>query len=153
MIITGGSAILRAYLETVTGHVRKVPKKLRSEDREPDARRRPPCRDAPDLRDNFVGRMRAALDWFSHPADPRAALHPHEGAPGRRGGLRDLHGARMGDGEGDRQQPLLRPVGRVPLRRQTWHTPHGERGTGASSSLSGGAKAEAPEYQRRATYQ
>src|SRR5215218_4344439 len=63
MIITGGSAILRAYLETLTGHVRQVPKKLRS--------RREQQGDGtmlgrPDLRDNFAGRMRAALGWFSN---------------------------------------------------------------------------------------
>jgi hypothetical protein len=63
MIITGGSAILRAYLETLTGHVRQVPKKLRS--------RRKQQGDGtmlgrPDLRDNFAGRMRAALGWFSN---------------------------------------------------------------------------------------
>jgi hypothetical protein len=69
MIITGGSAILRAYLENVTGNVRKVPRKLRQRRNrwkagrtaEPDTM---PGR--PDLRDNFAGRMRAALGWFSH---------------------------------------------------------------------------------------
>ena len=30
MIITGGSAILRAYLESLSGRVREVPTKLRS---------------------------------------------------------------------------------------------------------------------------
>ncbi len=69
MIITGGSAILKAYLETVTGNVRKVPRKLRERrnrwragrSAEPDT-----MPERPDLRDNFAGRMRAALDWFSH---------------------------------------------------------------------------------------
>jgi hypothetical protein len=69
MIITGGSAILKAYLETVTGNVRKVPGKLRERrnrwkagrSAEPDT-----MPDRPDLRDNFAGRMRAALGWFSH---------------------------------------------------------------------------------------
>jgi len=69
MIITGGSAILKAYLESVTGNVRLVPDKLRTR-----ASRRKAMRYAepdtlperPDLRDNFAGRMRAALDWFSH---------------------------------------------------------------------------------------
>jgi hypothetical protein len=63
MIITGGSAILRAYLETLTGHVRQVPKKLRSR-REQQGDATMPGR--PDLRDNFAGRMRAALGWFSN---------------------------------------------------------------------------------------
>jgi hypothetical protein len=63
MIITGGSAILRAYLETLSGHVRGVPKKLRSR-REPQEGATMPGR--PDLRDNFAGRMRAALGWFSN---------------------------------------------------------------------------------------
>jgi hypothetical protein len=69
MIITGGSAILRAYLEAVTGNVRKVPRKLRERRNrwragrvaEPDT-----VPERPDLRDNFAGRMRAALGWFSH---------------------------------------------------------------------------------------
>jgi len=63
MIITGGSAILRAYLETLTGRVRQVPKKLRSR-REQQGDGTMPRR--PDLRDNFAGRMRAALGWFSN---------------------------------------------------------------------------------------
>jgi hypothetical protein len=63
MIITGGSAILRAYLETLSGHVKRMPKKLRSpRDQQEEATM--PGR--PDLRDNFAGRMRAALGWFSN---------------------------------------------------------------------------------------
>jgi hypothetical protein len=69
MIITGGSAILRAYIETVSGRVRQVPTKLRSYREQEnvggsDGGGTMPGR--PDLRDNFMGRMRAALDWFSH---------------------------------------------------------------------------------------
>ena len=63
MLVTGGSAILRAYLETLSGHVRGVPKKLRSR-REQERETTMPGR--PDLRDNFVGKMRAALGWFSN---------------------------------------------------------------------------------------
>ena len=69
MIITGGSAILKAYLETVTGNVRKVPRKLRERrSRWKGGRSVEPetLPERPDLRDNFAGRMRAALDWFSH---------------------------------------------------------------------------------------
>lgn len=70
MIITGGSAILKAYLESVTGSVRKVPRKMRAQRNrrmagrgaaEPDT-----IPERPDLRQNFVGRMRAAFGWFSH---------------------------------------------------------------------------------------
>jgi hypothetical protein len=70
MIITGGSALLKAYLESVTGRVRKVPSKIRSRRERRKAGRYAeepstiPGR--PDLLNNFVGRMRAALDWFSH---------------------------------------------------------------------------------------
>jgi hypothetical protein len=69
MIITGGSTILRAYLETVSGRVRQVPTKLRSYRGQENVEGyggggTMPGR--PDLRDNFMGRMRAALDWFSH---------------------------------------------------------------------------------------
>jgi hypothetical protein len=67
MIITGGSAILRSYVESVSGRVRGVPTKLRSHREQQKAGgfgSTVPGR--PDLRDNFVGRMRAALDWFRH---------------------------------------------------------------------------------------
>ena len=70
MIITGGSAILRAYLESVTGNVRKVPHKLRERRNRWKGGRTAEPPDTmlgrPDLRDNFAGRMRAALGWFSH---------------------------------------------------------------------------------------
>ena len=65
MIITGGSAILRAYLEAASGRVRGMPSKLRArrgQQKAGDFGGSMPGR--PDLRDNFVGRMRAALDWF-----------------------------------------------------------------------------------------
>jgi hypothetical protein len=66
-IITGGSAILGSYLEAVSGRVRRMPTKLRSQREQQKAGgfgSTMPGR--PDLRDNFVGRMRAALDWFRH---------------------------------------------------------------------------------------
>jgi hypothetical protein len=69
MIITGGSAILKAHLETVTGNVRKMPRKLRERRNRWKAERSAEPEtlpERPDLRDNFAGRMRAALDWFSH---------------------------------------------------------------------------------------
>src|ERR671921_1209959 len=67
MIITGGSAILKAYLEAASGRVRGLPTKLRARPKPHkagDIGGTMPAR--PDLRDNFVGRMRAALGWFSH---------------------------------------------------------------------------------------
>ena len=71
MIITGGAAILNAYLESVTGNVRKVPQKLRARRKRRKAARyaEPPTETLPgrpDLRDNFMGRARAAVGWFSH---------------------------------------------------------------------------------------
>ena len=70
MIITGGSAILKAYFESMTGNVRKVPDKLRARKERRKAERygepEEPLPERPDLRDNLAGRMRAALDWFSH---------------------------------------------------------------------------------------
>lgn len=76
MIITGGSAILKSYMETVSGRVRGMPTKIRSrreQQRAGDIGGTMPGR--PDLRDNFVGRMRAALDWFSHlPALSRRSI-------------------------------------------------------------------------------
>ncbi len=73
MIITGGSAILKAYIENAAGRVRGGATRLR-ERREAPQTAAPPEQDAPtaqgsppgrtDLRNNFVGRMRAAVDWF-----------------------------------------------------------------------------------------
>lgn len=61
MIITGGSAILRSYLES-------VPSKLRARRQRRKAGRHAvpdTLPERPDLRDNFMGRMRAAMGWFS----------------------------------------------------------------------------------------
>jgi hypothetical protein len=67
MIITGGSAILRAYLESVAGRVRQMPTKLRARSGQQKAGGYDDTMPGrPDLKDNFVGRMRAALDWFGH---------------------------------------------------------------------------------------
>lgn len=69
MIITGGSAVFRAYLESVTGNVRRVPHKIRAKAnrRRADRYSEPPViPDRPDLLNNRVGRFRAALGWFSH---------------------------------------------------------------------------------------
>jgi hypothetical protein len=70
MMITGATAILRAYLEAASGRVRQMPNMFRSSSRGQEkaggfgGEATMPGR--PDLRDNFMGRMRAALDWFSH---------------------------------------------------------------------------------------
>ena len=69
MIITGGSAILRGYLENVTGNVRKMPRKFQARRERRKAQRYgepETLSERPDLRDNFAGRLRAALGWFSH---------------------------------------------------------------------------------------
>ena len=75
MIITGGSAVLKAYIENTAGRVRSGATRLQErrevrataapEAEAPTAQKNPanpPGR--PDLRDNFAGRMRAAVDWF-----------------------------------------------------------------------------------------
>jgi hypothetical protein len=72
MIITGGSAVLKAYIENAAGRVRSGATRLQEgrearapaapEAEAPTAQENPPGR--PDLRDNFAGRMRAAVDWF-----------------------------------------------------------------------------------------
>ena len=73
MIITGGSAILKAYIENAAGRVRSGATRLQErrgaraggaapEPEAPTAQANPPGR--PDLRDNFAGRMRAAVEWF-----------------------------------------------------------------------------------------
>src|SRR5919112_1207984 len=65
MIITGGSAILRAYLEAASGRVRGMPTKLRARRGQLKAGSFDDAMPGrPDLRNNFVGRMRAVLDWF-----------------------------------------------------------------------------------------
>lgn len=69
MIITGGSAILKSYLESVTGRVRKVPDRLKTRGEQRKAQRYgepETLPERPDLLDNSAGRMRAAMDWFSH---------------------------------------------------------------------------------------
>ncbi len=69
MIITGGSAILKAYLENATGSVKKMPDVFRSRANRRKAGRTPQAPstlpDNPGLRDNFMGRLRASLGWFS----------------------------------------------------------------------------------------
>jgi hypothetical protein len=73
MIITGGSAVLKAYLENAAGRVRSGATRLQGrrdaragsaapEPEAPTAQANPPVR--PGLRDNFAGRMRAAIEWF-----------------------------------------------------------------------------------------
>ena len=76
MIITGGSAVLKAYIENAAGRVRSGATRLQerrgarstaapgpdASPEAPTAQANPPGR--PDLRDNFAGRMRAAIDWF-----------------------------------------------------------------------------------------
>ena len=86
MIITGGSAVLKAYIEHAAGRVRSGATRLQERrgahagSTAPEApmaeapmaeaptaeaaaaQDTPPGR--PDLRDNFAGRMRAAVDWF-----------------------------------------------------------------------------------------
>lgn len=69
MIITGGGAVLRGYLENATGNVRKMPRKIKASANRRKANRysEPPVMpERPDLRNNFAGRMRAAFGWFSH---------------------------------------------------------------------------------------
>ncbi|HET7272227.1 MAG TPA: hypothetical protein VFI90_14240 [Rubrobacter sp.] len=70
MFITGATSILRAYLEAATGRVRQMPNKLRSSRRGQEKAGgfggESTVPGHPELRDNFMGRMRAALDWFSH---------------------------------------------------------------------------------------
>ncbi|MEJ7840739.1 MAG: hypothetical protein WKF95_03135 [Rubrobacter sp.] len=77
MIITGGSAVLKAYIENAAGRVRGGATRLRERREAPPtapptaappeqgaqtAQDNPPGRS--DLRNNFAGRMRAAIDWF-----------------------------------------------------------------------------------------
>jgi hypothetical protein len=78
MIITGGSAVLKAYIENAAGRVRGGATRLQerragrataaaapAEPDTPTAQANPPNPPGrPDLRDNFAGRMRAAVDWF-----------------------------------------------------------------------------------------
>jgi len=77
MIITGGSAILKAYIVSTADRVRSGATRLRERRQErPTAAptQAPPQQDVrteeanppgrPDLRNNLVGRMRAAVDWF-----------------------------------------------------------------------------------------
>lgn len=69
MIITGGSAILKAYLESASGTFKQVPGKMRATANRRKAGRvdeaPPTLPDNPRLQNNFMGRLRAALSWFS----------------------------------------------------------------------------------------
>jgi hypothetical protein len=67
MIITGGAAILKAYLESAKGKVKGVSGRLRARTSRKARRYEEPAAmpNRPDLRNNFVGRMRASLAWFS----------------------------------------------------------------------------------------
>jgi len=73
MIITGGSAVLKAYIENAASRARSGATRLQErraasataaapEQDVPTEQANPPGR--PDLRNNFAGRMRAAVDWF-----------------------------------------------------------------------------------------
>lgn len=69
MIITGGSAILKAYLESVGGSMLEVPQRIKERRARRKAERYERASTLPgrpDLRNNFAGRLRAALGWFSH---------------------------------------------------------------------------------------
>ena len=79
MIITGGSALLKAYIENAAGRVRSGATRLQErretrpggappEPEPPMAQVNPPVR--PGLRDNFAGRMRAAIEWFRQLPSP-----------------------------------------------------------------------------------
>ena len=71
MIITGGSAILRAYLERASSKARSAPKKvrervtrnIRQEDTSPE--------EPPETRQGFGERVSGAFRWFSHLSSSR----------------------------------------------------------------------------------
>ncbi|MCA3747744.1 MAG: hypothetical protein IN808_01205 [Rubrobacter sp.] len=74
MIITAGSAILKAYLDTFSGHVRNMPRRFR--DSIGQRKRAPEGGMAVyGSREGLAGRLRAALDWFTHlPARRRVSI-------------------------------------------------------------------------------
>lgn len=65
MIITGGSAILRAYLENASSRVRSAPKKVRERVTQ-NGRRDTPPEDSSKTRQGFGERLRSAFRWFFH---------------------------------------------------------------------------------------
>lgn len=74
MIITGGSAVLKSYLETIGGKLQNVPDKLRAGRNRQQAGRtaEQPAPEAPtraverneSKKPGFFGRIRSAFDWF-----------------------------------------------------------------------------------------
>lgn len=77
MIITGGSAVLRSYLETIGGHVKKAPEKLRAtrmRQQSGRAAEQPPANDEPTQametgeggRRGFLDKFRSSIDWFKN---------------------------------------------------------------------------------------
>lgn len=81
MIITGGSAIVKAYMEAAAERARGARSRFtsRQESRRtedgPEPTQKMPRQDTipgrPDLRNNVVGRLRAALQWFRNLPTPR----------------------------------------------------------------------------------
>ncbi|WP_219975463.1 hypothetical protein [Rubrobacter xylanophilus] len=74
MIITAGSAILKAYLESFSGHVRSVPRRFRDS----IGQRKRATQGGMAVygrREGLAGRLRSALDWFAHlPARRRVSI-------------------------------------------------------------------------------
>jgi hypothetical protein len=86
MIITGGSAVLKSYLETIGGRIKTAPQKLRaSRMREQSGRSagQPIASDAPTeavetrsgRREGFLGKFRSAFEWFKGlPASAKTSI-------------------------------------------------------------------------------
>ena len=66
MIITGGSAILRAYLESASSKVRSAPGKVRERVTRSDQRQDLVREEPPEPRQGFGERIVGAFRWFSH---------------------------------------------------------------------------------------
>lgn len=76
MIITGGSAVLNAYIQNMKSRVQAAPGSLRAAaQRVRPQERENTLPDNPGLRDNFMGRLRGALGWFSRlPLNQRRSI-------------------------------------------------------------------------------
>ena len=66
MIITGGSAILRAYLERASSKARSAPKKVRERVTRSGRQKDTFPEESPETRQGFGERLLGAFRWFSH---------------------------------------------------------------------------------------
>ena len=150
--------MLKSYMETLTGYVRKAPGKMRETRESRKARRYAEPDEPSGLRDGptsgqFHGPHARRPRLVPALAASEPAFDPREGPRGGPDRLRDRHGRHLRLREGHRQQPLLRLLGQLSRWSRAWDTParphrhRGSRGTvggGGAPSQRAGRRAPRP---------